>query len=63
VLLAVDPNAVRRKQRIAADKTSTWGKKILDFRAETTVKAIRKATAKGPKEQPRRDARPQGDAR
>jgi creatinine amidohydrolase/Fe(II)-dependent formamide hydrolase-like protein len=55
-MMAVDPTTVRMKQRLAADKfringielapaekTVAWGKKIIDFRAETTVKAIRKA--------------------
>jgi hypothetical protein len=55
-MMVVDPTTVRMKQRLAADKfringielapaekTVAWGKKIIDFRAETTVKAIRKA--------------------
>jgi creatinine amidohydrolase len=55
-MMVVDPASVRMKQRLAADKfringvelvpaekTIAWGKKIVDFRAETTVKAIRKA--------------------
>lgn len=55
-MMAVDPTTVRMKQRIAADKfringvdlapadkTIAWGKKIIDFRAEATVKAIRKS--------------------
>jgi creatinine amidohydrolase len=58
-MMVVDPTTVRMKQRIAADKfringielapaekTIEWGKKIIDFRAEGTVKAIRKALAK-----------------
>jgi creatinine amidohydrolase len=59
-MLTVDPTTVRMKQRIAADKFRTngielapvektieWGKKIVEMRAETTVKAIRKViTAK-----------------
>jgi creatinine amidohydrolase/Fe(II)-dependent formamide hydrolase-like protein len=58
LMMAVDPNTVRMKQRIAADKfringinlapidkTVDWGKKIIDFRAEAAAKAIRKATA------------------
>jgi len=58
MLMAVDPTLVRMKQRQAADKfringvdlapaakTIEWGKKIIDFRAEATVKAIRQATA------------------
>jgi creatinine amidohydrolase/Fe(II)-dependent formamide hydrolase-like protein len=57
-MMAVDPTTVRMKQRIAADKfringielapaekTIAWGRKIMDFRAETTVEAIRKAFA------------------
>jgi creatinine amidohydrolase/Fe(II)-dependent formamide hydrolase-like protein len=57
-MIAVDPATVRMKQRIAAGKfhinginlapaenTIEWGKKIIDFRAETTIKAIRKAMA------------------
>jgi creatinine amidohydrolase len=54
-LMAVDPSTVRMKQRIAAGKfringieltpteTSEWGKQIISLRAETTVRAIRKA--------------------
>src|SRR5206468_213300 len=55
-MMVVDPTTVRMKQRIAAgkfringvelapaEKTIAWGKKIVDFRAEATVKAIRKA--------------------
>jgi creatinine amidohydrolase/Fe(II)-dependent formamide hydrolase-like protein len=62
IMMTVDPTTVRMKQRIAADKfringvdlapaakTIEWGKKIVDFRAETTVKAIRKAIADGPR--------------
>jgi creatinine amidohydrolase/Fe(II)-dependent formamide hydrolase-like protein len=58
IMMTVDPTTVRMKQRIAADKfringvdlapaskTIEWGKKIVDFRAEGTVKAIRKAVA------------------
>lgn len=53
-LLAIDPRTVRAEQRIKAgnfringvelapmDKTIEWGKKILDFRAEKMVAAIR----------------------
>jgi creatinine amidohydrolase/Fe(II)-dependent formamide hydrolase-like protein len=56
IMMTVDPSTVRMKQRIAADKfringielapaekTIEWGKRIVDFRAEATVKAIRKA--------------------
>lgn len=55
-MMVVDPATVRMKQRIAAgkfringvdlapaEKTIEWGKKIIDFRAESTVKAVRKA--------------------
>jgi creatinine amidohydrolase/Fe(II)-dependent formamide hydrolase-like protein len=55
-MMVVDPATVRMKQRLAADKfringvelapvekTIAWGKKIIDYRAETTVNAIRKA--------------------
>ncbi len=57
-MMTVDPTTVRMKQRIAANKfringidlapaskTIEWGKKIVGFRAELTVKAIRKAIA------------------
>jgi creatinine amidohydrolase/Fe(II)-dependent formamide hydrolase-like protein len=56
LMMTVDPTTVRMQQRIAADrfringvdlapaeKTIAWGRKIVDFRAEATVKAIRKA--------------------
>ena len=59
MMMSVDPASVRSKQRIAAgkfringvdlapaEKTIEWGKKIVDFRAEQTVKAIRRATSK-----------------
>ncbi len=55
-MLTVDPTIVRMKQRIAAnkfringielapaEKTIALGKRIVDFRADTTVKAIRQA--------------------
>lgn len=58
IMMTVDPNSVRMKQRLAADKfringvelapvekTIEWGKKIVDVRAETTIQAIRKAMA------------------
>lgn len=58
-MLAVDPNSVRMKERIAAgkfkingvdlapaEKTIEWGRKIIDFRAEMTVASIRKAFGK-----------------
>jgi creatinine amidohydrolase/Fe(II)-dependent formamide hydrolase-like protein len=62
-MMAVDPITVRMKQRLAAGKfringidlapaerTIAWGKKIIDFRAEATVQAIRKAAPGDPKE-------------
>ena len=62
MLMSVDPSSVRTKQRIAAgkfsingvnlapaEKTIAWGKKIIDFRAEQTVKVIRKAVVEQPK--------------
>jgi creatinine amidohydrolase len=58
-MLAIDPSSVRMKQRIKAgnfringvdlapaEKTAEWGRKIIDYRAEITVKAIRKSLAK-----------------
>ena len=60
-MMTVDPTTVRMKERIAAgkfringvelapaEKTIAWGKRIIDFRAEATARAIRKAVAKGP---------------
>jgi creatinine amidohydrolase/Fe(II)-dependent formamide hydrolase-like protein len=57
-LAAIDPTLIRAKQRQTAkkfsingvdlaplEKTVEWGKKIIGFRAEATVKAVRKATA------------------
>ncbi len=57
IIMTVDPSAVRINERIAAGKASingvslcpventiAWGHKIVEFRANTTVKAIRKAT-------------------
>ncbi len=57
-MMLVDPTTVRMKQRIAAnkfringielapaEKTIAWGKKIVDFRADATVKAIHRAFA------------------
>jgi len=54
IMMTVDPTTVRMKQRIAADKfringvdlapaekTIEWGKKIVDYRAETVLKALR----------------------
>jgi creatinine amidohydrolase/Fe(II)-dependent formamide hydrolase-like protein len=62
-MAAVDPATVRMKQRVAAnnfringvelaplEKTIDWGKKIIDHRAEVTVRAIRKARSTRPKE-------------
>jgi creatinine amidohydrolase len=56
-MLAIDPESIRMQQRIAAgnfringielapaEKTVEWGKRIIDFRAEATVRAIRRAT-------------------
>jgi creatinine amidohydrolase/Fe(II)-dependent formamide hydrolase-like protein len=56
MMMSVDPQSVRTKQRIAAgkfhingvdlapaEKTIQWGKRIIDFRAEATVRAIAKA--------------------
>jgi creatinine amidohydrolase len=58
-MLAIDPSSVRMKQRIKAgnfringvdlapaEKTAEWGRKIIDYRAEITVKAIRKLLVK-----------------
>jgi creatinine amidohydrolase/Fe(II)-dependent formamide hydrolase-like protein len=58
IMMTVDPNTVRMKQRLAAgkfhingvelapaEKTIEWGKRIVDFRADATVKAIHKAIA------------------
>jgi creatinine amidohydrolase/Fe(II)-dependent formamide hydrolase-like protein len=57
-MMAVDPNTVRMRERIAAgnfringvnlapaEKTIEWGKKIVDYRANITVELIRKAIA------------------
>lgn len=59
MMMAVDPQSVRTKQRIAAgkfqingvnlapqSKTIEWGKRIINFRADTTVAACRNAIAK-----------------
>lgn len=58
-LMVVDPSTVRMKERIAAgkfringvelapaEKTIEWGRKIIEYRAETTAAAIRKATGR-----------------
>lgn len=57
IMMTVDPVTVRMKQRIAADKfringvelapvekTIEWGKKLVEYRADVTVQAIKKAT-------------------
>jgi creatinine amidohydrolase/Fe(II)-dependent formamide hydrolase-like protein len=56
IMMTVDPTSVRARQRMAAnkfringvelapvEKTIEWGKKIIDYRADATVKAIRAA--------------------
>ncbi len=58
IMMTVDPTTVRMRQRLKADrfringvdlapaeKTIAWGKRIVNFRAEATVKAIRPALA------------------
>jgi creatinine amidohydrolase len=58
-MMLIDPTAVRMKERMAAnkfsingvplapiEKTVAWGKKIVEYRAEVTVAAIRKALGK-----------------
>ena len=60
-LMAVDPNTVRMKQRLAAkkftingidlapaEKTIAWGKKIIEFRAEATARAVEKVVGDKP---------------
>jgi creatinine amidohydrolase len=60
IMMTVDPTTVRMKQRIAAgkfsingvelapaEKTIAMGKKLVQFRAEVAVKAIKKAIASG----------------
>jgi hypothetical protein len=62
-MMAVDPATVRIKQRVAAnkfringvelapaEKTIDWGKKIIDYRADVTARAIRKAVPRRPKQ-------------
>lgn len=59
VMMSVDPDSVRTKQRIKAgkfkingvdlapqEKTIAFGRKVIDFRADVTVKAIRAALAR-----------------
>jgi creatinine amidohydrolase len=56
IMMVTDPNTVRIKQRIAKNKASingiplapveqavAWGKKLVDYRAQVTVDAIKKA--------------------
>jgi creatinine amidohydrolase len=58
-MMAVDPASVRHKQRVTAKKATIngvdisdvaksqeWGKKIFDYRAEVTIKALKAALAK-----------------
>ncbi len=62
MMMSVDPQSVRAKERMAAgkfqingidlapaEKTIQWGRKIVAFRADQTVKAIHKAFAQEPK--------------
>jgi creatinine amidohydrolase/Fe(II)-dependent formamide hydrolase-like protein len=61
VLLSIDPKHVRMEERIKAgkfevnkvnlapaEKTAEWGRKIIQFRADKTVEAIRKARQEKP---------------
>jgi creatinine amidohydrolase/Fe(II)-dependent formamide hydrolase-like protein len=58
-MMTVDPTTVRMKERVAAgkfringidlapaEKTIEWGRKIVNYRADLTVAAIRKATGR-----------------
>lgn len=58
MMLSVDPRSVRMNERIKAgkfkingvelapaEKTIEWGKRIIDFRADATIQAIRKVSA------------------
>jgi creatinine amidohydrolase/Fe(II)-dependent formamide hydrolase-like protein len=58
-MLAVDPKSVRAEQRIKSkkftingvdlapiEKTAEWGRKIIDYRADLTVKALKKQMGK-----------------
>ncbi|HEX7379321.1 MAG TPA: hypothetical protein VF278_19520, partial [Pirellulales bacterium] len=60
LLMTVDPGLVRMKERGAAGKfsingielapapkTIEWGKRIIDFRADATVRAIEKSIGAG----------------
>ena len=60
MMMSVDPQSVRVKQRIAAgkfringvdlapaEKTIRWGRQIIDFRAEVTKNVITKLISKG----------------
>jgi creatinine amidohydrolase/Fe(II)-dependent formamide hydrolase-like protein len=62
IMMTVDPTTVRMPQRIAAgkfringvaldpaEKTIAWGRKIVDYRAEATVAALRRALAASPR--------------
>lgn len=57
-MLSIDPSSVRMKERVAAgkfringidlapaEKTIEWGRKIIDYRADLTIKAIQKSLA------------------
>ncbi len=59
LMMAVDPDSVRTKERIAAnqfringielspmERTIEWGRKMIDFRADATVKAIHAALSR-----------------
>jgi hypothetical protein len=61
-MMTVDPTSVRMKQRLAAgkfhingvdlapaEKTIAWGRRIVDYRADLTVIAIRKSMASSEK--------------
>ncbi len=60
MMMTVDPNTVRMKERGAAGKfsingidlapapkTIEWGKRIIEFRADATVKALEQAQSSG----------------
>lgn len=59
IMASVDPESIRTRERLAAnkfringvdlaplDKTMEWGRKIVDFRADATVKAYRAASSR-----------------